>query len=190
MGARGPQPKPTVLKRAAGNPGRRELNANEPIPPAGDFVAPPWLDEQARRVWDHVAPVLISMKTLTVADVFPFARYCQLHARLHELHAFLMTKGVTGTTYKVVDEAGKLRYIAELPQAIEYRRLLELVLKLEDRFGMSAAARSRINVQAVLGPAPEPTLGLAGGTDAGPLPPAPRRRFDLFTGGGKQRPPA
>jgi P27 family predicted phage terminase small subunit len=178
------------LKRAAGNPGRRELNANEPIPPAGDVVAPPWLDEQARRVWDHVAPVLISMKTLTVADVFPFARYCEMQARYWELRRELMTKGPRGATYMIPGPDGKPRYQTERAEMIEFRRLPSELLKLEDRFGMSAAARSRINVQAVLGPAPETTLGLAGGSDAGPLPPAPRRRFDLFTGGGKQRPPA
>ncbi len=186
MGARGPQPKPTELKKAAGNPGRRQLNAHEPIPPAGDVAAPPWLSEQGRRVWNEVAPVLLAMKTLTTADVYPFARYCEAQARLWELHKFLYTKGPSGAVYSVKNDAGKVRYVAELPQAIEYRRLLEVVIKLEDRFGMSAAARSRINVQRALTPS-GPELGLTDDPDAAPLP-AKKGGFDLLRGGGRQRP--
>src|SRR5580704_3904596 len=37
---RGQKPLPTSLKRARGNPGKRKLNANEPVAPAGPMAMP------------------------------------------------------------------------------------------------------------------------------------------------------
>lgn len=154
MGRRGPLPKPTEIKKAAGNPGRRRLNEKEPIPPAGDVTAPTWLSEKAREVWNVAAPIAITMRTLTVADVLPFGRYCEAFARYLELKEFLMAKGPSGTTYPIRDQAGNVRTICELPQAIEYRRLHEILIRLEAHFGLTAAARARLTVERDLPPPP------------------------------------
>ncbi len=143
MGARGPQPKPTSLKRAAGNPGRRQLNEHEPLPPEGEIVPPPWLSAKARSIWDAVAPVAIAMKTLTTADVLPFARYCTAFARWLELTQWLEKNG---TTYTLKDARGKPKYAAEFPQAIEQRRMYEVLIRLESHFGLTAASRTRLHV--------------------------------------------
>lgn len=37
MATRGRKPKPTALKLLEGNPGKRPINANEPIPPKGNI---------------------------------------------------------------------------------------------------------------------------------------------------------
>ncbi len=87
------------------------------------------------------------MKTLTVVDVDAFARYCEAYARYVVLKNFLWSKGAAGTTYKVTDDRGRLRYVAELPQASELRQVHGIILALEREFGLTASARSRIQVQ-------------------------------------------
>jgi len=154
MGLRGPAPKPTVLKRAAGNPGRRQLNDDEPIPPAGDVAPPAWLDGTALEIWHQLSPVLVTMRTLTTADVLTFARYCDLFARYLVLRKGLWSKGMGGTSWTRKGADGKAQYVQELPQASELRQLLYSMQALEDRFGLSASARSRIKVQLTAPPAP------------------------------------
>lgn len=136
------------MKIAAGNPGKRKLNDAEPLPPQGEIAPPEYISVEARRHWDRIAPVVIAMRTLTTADVDAFARYCELLERYSVLRAFVWRKGAAGTSYRVTDDSGKLRYIAELPQAAELRQVHRLLLQLEREFGLTAAARSRIQVEA------------------------------------------
>lgn len=74
---RGRRPKPTAMKVAAGNPGKRPLNAAEPKPAAGPVECPAELDGAARREWDRIAPILTAMGVLTPADATGLAVYCQ-----------------------------------------------------------------------------------------------------------------
>lgn len=146
MGARGPLPKPTSMKLAAGNPGRRRLNEEEPIPPAGEIRPPSWLAPAARRHWRKLSPVAIAMGTLTTADVVPFARYVENLERYIVLKEFLFAKGASGTVYAPTNESGRVTYVHELPQAAEFRRLQEHLRRDEAQFGFGAAFRSRIRV--------------------------------------------
>lgn len=72
---RGRKPKPTALKIIAGNPGKRALPGNEPIP-EGDAEMPDWLSDGARKVWGELAPGLEDMGVLTSGDSESFAMYC------------------------------------------------------------------------------------------------------------------
>lgn len=153
MGLRGPAPKPTALKEAQGNPGRRRLNDGEPVPPAVDVAPPSWLSPIGRAVWAQLAPTMTAMRVLTSADVWTFARYCEAFARYLELREFLAGKGPHGTVYPVKNADGTTRCLLEIPQAAEYRRLHEMLIKLEQEFGLTPSARSRINVEGHSGPA-------------------------------------
>lgn len=183
MGLRGPAPKPTAIKVAAGNPGKRTLNDDEPIPPQGEIAPPDWIGDRARVVWAQVAPVLVAMRTLTTADLLPFARYCEAFARWLELNEFMIKKGPTGTTYAKTgkQEVGadgkpkgkpKVDYVYELPQASEWRQLFGILQRFEDRFGLNASARSRIRVQ------------LAGPVVQNPQQQRDQEKRDFFAGGG------
>lgn len=175
MSHRGRRPKPTVIKEAAGNPGRRQLNELEPVVPPGVPAPPEWLSADARKHWFSLAPMLISMRVLTLADAIPFARYCEVLTRYIELKEFIMGKGPTGTTYPIRDGNGKIRCVGELPQAAEFRRLHELLMRLEREFGMTPAARSVIRVEPSTMPTPS-------------VPPGPLLAF--FAGGGPKPPRA
>ncbi len=160
MGSRGPLPKPTALKIAAGNPGRRTLNDREPVPPTGQIKPPRCLglSESALKIWRELAPTLVRMKTLTTADAVLFGRYCELLARWLVLKEFLRLNEAAGTTYPIKDDAGKIRYMAELPQAAEWRKIGVELRQYEQQFGVGAAYRSRIQVEepAPAAPAPQP----------------------------------
>jgi phage terminase small subunit len=78
----GRRPQPTALKILRGNPGKRALNALEPVPPTGAISMPRTLSTSARRVWRRLAPIAIAMRTLTRADVTAFAMLCELQATL------------------------------------------------------------------------------------------------------------
>lgn len=179
MGRRGPVPKSNAEKSATGNPGKRRLVDDEPLPPPGEIVAPDWLGPEARKIWDRQAPIGIAMRTLTTADIGAFARYCECFARYVELNRFLMKKGPAGTTYKLTDEKGKLRCIVEIPQAIEYRRLHELLIKLEESFGLTPGSRSRLRVT------PNELAPVAA---AASLTQADKERQDFFARGGPATP--
>lgn len=147
MGARGPAPRPTAMNEARGNPGKRRLNEGEPLPPTGDVAPPSWLSPAGREVWAQMAPTMVKMRVLTVADAWTFARYCEAYARYLELRQFLAGKGHASTVYPVKNADGTTRCLLEIPQAAEYRRYHEILIKMEQEFGLTPSSRSRINVE-------------------------------------------
>jgi phage terminase small subunit len=78
---RGRKPKPTHLKLVTGNPGKRKLNASEPMP-APALPEPPFhLGEEARTEWKRVAEDLYRLGVLTEIDRVVLAAYCQAYGR-------------------------------------------------------------------------------------------------------------
>ncbi len=81
-GRSGRKPKPTSLKEAAGNPGRRELNLNEP-----DFGrilnidCPDWIEGHGRDLWEHLAPKLCEQKVMQATDIQNLEAYCAAYGR-------------------------------------------------------------------------------------------------------------
>ncbi len=55
---RGRRPKPTVLRRNDGNPGKRGYSALEPVPPGGSPGCPDHLGNVAGDKWNRLAAVL------------------------------------------------------------------------------------------------------------------------------------
>jgi phage terminase small subunit len=117
MGKRGPQPQPTALKLARGNPGKRPINDAEPeLDPAGT-EPPKDLAGRALAFWQEQAPGLILAGVLTTGDVSGFATLCRLvaqEAALDEAVAFLtpracIEEGVYRTLHSTRDQ--KLRYL-------------------------------------------------------------------------------
>lgn len=59
-------------------PSRR--NPNEPQAPEGEVTRPAHLSKMAVDVWDELAPLALSMGTLTVADTAAFGTLCELES--------------------------------------------------------------------------------------------------------------
>ncbi|MEM8595015.1 MAG: phage terminase small subunit P27 family [Pseudomonadota bacterium] len=133
---RGRRPKPTALKRAAGNPGKRKLNDAEPAPPEGLPDAPPHLSDHARAEWDRVAETLHDMGVLTKVDRAGLAAYCQAYGRWVEAEEKLKE-----TPALVKTPSG---YVQQSPWLSVSNKQLELMGRYMSEFGMTPASRSRV----------------------------------------------
>ena len=57
MAQRGRKPKPTAMKELEGNPGRRQLNENEPRPERRAPRCPSWLEDEAKKEWRRMGKI-------------------------------------------------------------------------------------------------------------------------------------
>ncbi len=80
MDMRGRRPKPTRLKVLTGNPGKRPLNTNEPLPEPAAPECPPELGPVARQEWDRIVGELAALRLLTELDRAALAVYCGSYA--------------------------------------------------------------------------------------------------------------
>ena len=138
---RGRKPKPTELKKLAGNPGKRPLNRNEPKP--GDKskpTCPRYLGKTAKREWRRIAGELYEMGILTKIDQTMLAAYCQAFGRWVDAAEQLETTG--GEI--LVSSNGNLY---QNPWLAIVNRSMEQMAKLAAEFGLSPSARSRLNVK-------------------------------------------
>lgn len=156
MGHRGPPPKPTAIRELEGNPGKRPLNKFEPRPPKISTVAPPeWLSDIGKLYWARLVPMLSRMGVLTEADLPLLERYCDALSDWHSYREFLSknrTNGYPVYDYqrKTFDKDGKpivaISHVQLFPHGARKLRLSEHLLRIEQHFGMTPAARSRILV--------------------------------------------
>lgn len=141
MGRRGPPPKPTALRLLNGNASKRPLNAREPQPPVGTPHCPDWLSPEAKKAWKRLVPHLRAMKVLTLVDVDALAAYCHVYARWREAEDFLAKRGLV---YPIRDDQGRVKCMQQWPQVSIARNLLLAVRAYQHDFGLSPAARARI----------------------------------------------
>ena len=141
MAKRGRKPKPTALQKLEGNPGKRTLNKYEPLPPASTLRCPNYLLPEARKEWRRLAPALIAMGVLTVADAVPFAAYCTTYARWREAEDFISQHGAI---YK--DPRGFARPNPYVAMAAHHLREIK---SLAAEFGLTPANRTAIMANAL-----------------------------------------
>lgn len=131
----GRRPQSTALKLLRGNPGKRKLNPQEPIPPVAPIVKPT-LSRTAGLVWDRLAPTAIAMGTLTAADVTAFATLCELQATLESAWAQKDAPVVIIATTSCGEDAPPAEQAAaDLADAVTAAALLVVgAIKLEKEF--------------------------------------------------------
>lgn len=143
---RGRRPKPSRLKYLTGNPGKRPLNANEPMPEAAIPQCPPELGPAARREWERLVGDLAKLSMLTNLDRAALAAYCGAYAlwadATEQIQKYgAMIKSPTG-------------YPVQSPYIAIANRQAEIMMRIASEFGFTPASRSRIAL-----PSPnEPTL--------------------------------
>ena len=154
---RGPQPKPTAIKRLEGNPGKRALPVLEPDPTPG-CAAPAWLPPGAVAEWERVYPELESLRLVTVVDQASLVCWCLAVDALERASRQLTPTEENPTPEIQITESG---YEAVSGAELMRRQAMKDIRAFCQEFGFSPAARSRIAV-------PEKTdgglEGLLGGT--------------------------
>ena len=143
---RGRGPKPTRLKILTGNPGKRALNADEPMPKPTIPDCPPELGPVAQCEWQRLAGELSTLRILTNLDRAALAAYCGAYALWAEA-----TQNIQKFGTMVKSPSG---YPIQSPYVAIANRQAEILMRIASEFGFTPASRSRIST-----PAPElPTL--------------------------------
>ena len=114
-------------------------------PPEGDPECPDWLDDESKAAWAYVVPLLRAMGVLTRIDGNALTRYCRTWARWKKMEQFIDKHG---ETYPLKDEKGRIKCLQQFPQVSIAHRAALLLGKLEQEFGLTPSARSRINLAA------------------------------------------
>lgn len=132
----GRKPKPTALRRANGNPGKRAYNPDEPLPPGTMPDCPPHLSDEARDEWNRLAGTLHRIGILTFVDRGALAAYCQAWGRwveaeekLRELPAMVRTPS---------------GHIQQNPWLSIANKQLEIMGRYMGELGITPSARSRV----------------------------------------------
>lgn len=134
MGARGPMPKPTNIKRLEGNPGCRKLNDREPQP-TGPPVRPDFVNGEAATEWDRCISAMPD-GVYTNADGPVLAVYCVAWVLFRNALGQVAREGMTS----VGSQGQKVTH----PSLATVAKQAEIILRAADRLGMSPSARSRL----------------------------------------------
>lgn len=134
----GRKPKPTSLKVLEGNPGKRQLNQNEPKPDTSLPKCPAWLSREAKREWKRISPFLEQAGLLTQVDRAALAGYCQSYANWKAAEEHIAQEGSTFETPN--------GYQQQTPWVSIAQTNLKNMLKFCAEFGLTPSSRSRIVV--------------------------------------------
>lgn len=142
MAGIGPPPTPTAILKARGSwlPRTRK---KEPQLGKGVPQCPSWLDADAKKAWKDLVPVLDGMGVLTKAEKRALARYCDLSVEYERLAIFVAEHG---STYPIKNADGAVQRLCQFPQAVRKMALADVLLRLEQQFGLTPSARTRIQV--------------------------------------------
>ncbi len=96
----GPKPKPTALKKAEGNLGKRDLNEREPEYETLTSISAPesLIDDVAIQAWDFYMPELVGSKILTVIDIHNLEQFCNAMAYVRQMDEVIEASGHFMTT--------------------------------------------------------------------------------------------
>lgn len=136
---RGRKPTPTHIKELKGNPGKRALNAAEPVPPKGKPTCPKHIAGEGKKEWGRITKLLDEMGLLSKAEGPALALYCQMYERWVEAESSVKKFGMIIP----VGENGALQlspYVSIANQAMSQMQ------KLLCEFGLTPSSRSRVKL--------------------------------------------
>ncbi len=130
MAGNGPAPTPTNILKMRGS-WRANRRRSEPIS-RGKPVCPRWLTPGAKSCWKRLAPKLNRLGILSESDGDALSRYCVTRDQWEQ-----MSKSLGGA---MEPETWKAH--------VMLAKLAEQLGRLEQQFGMTPSARTRVNVKA------------------------------------------
>jgi P27 family predicted phage terminase small subunit len=134
---RGRKPKPTVVKKLNGNPGKRRPSRTVAAPPAISAAEPPsWLSEDARLEWHRLVQELRQLSILTALDLGALAAYCSAWGDFVEAEREIRKSGAVVKSR----DRGSVRS----PWVLIRNKAREQVVKIGAEFGLSPSSRPRV----------------------------------------------
>ena len=140
MGKRGPPKTPTPILQMRGS-WRAKARNGEPQPEPGAPEKPLALSAEAERAWDELMPRLEAAGVATEIDGRAFARYCELWATWLDVQAFLAK---SGHAHPTKNGKGEVTGVKLYPQSRLMLQVSEHLLRLEQQFGLTPAARANL----------------------------------------------
>ncbi len=138
--AKGRKAKPTHLKVIEGDRGKRGVTQNEPQPRAVEPDKPDFTTQAASRCWDRIVVELRAMGILHAADRDALEIYCEAYGTWKTAQAgvakgVLVNRGTETHPHPVTNPSWRVA-----------RDAAGLVTKLGEAFGLTPAARARIEL--------------------------------------------
>ncbi|MDP2505394.1 phage terminase small subunit P27 family [Oceanobacter sp. 3_MG-2023] len=140
-GGKGRKPKPTAAKQAAGNPGKRALNTNEPeFTQLLDVDPPEHLHNYPHAVecWETHCPELCKIGVLKVTDLWNLEAFCMAYSTWRESKLQAQQQGIT-----ITQDNGTEKKNPALSAANE---ALRQMMSLGAVLGLDPANRTRLVV--------------------------------------------
>lgn len=139
MAAPGRKPKPTQLKRLAGNPGKRPLNAHEAKPQVVHPAVPRGrLGAEGKKLWRYLAAKLDDLGLLTELDTTALEMMCIHYETAVQAQRLVRTQGLVVTGAR----GGLVRH----PAVQIVRDSSTAFRQYAEQFGLTPSARSRIEL--------------------------------------------
>ena len=149
------RPKPTALKKLAGNPGHYPLNDAEPTPTVGVPEMPKGLRRAAQREWKLIVPELSQLGVLTVVDGKALAMYCDAYADWQEAqrdcvkHGLVLDSPVLDEENKPIMIGGQALTVRKVNPAFTVKSAAQKTLKsFLIEFGLTPASRTKLKIPA------------------------------------------
>ena len=136
----GPPPKPTAMLKLSGS-WRARGRKNEPQPAGSRPKKPEWLDDEGKKAWEQLVPILERMRVLTEADGFALAVLCEAWSRYRRATDMLIQYG---DVYPVKNPDGTLKMLRRSPYSAMQMELALNVRRMLAEFGLTPAARGRL----------------------------------------------
>jgi len=134
----GRRPKPTAVKKLAGNPGRRPLNDAEPEAVAGLPECPAHLGAEARAEWARLGAQLVSEQRMALVYKAPFAAYCVAWGRWVEAEEQIQQFGLV-----IKAPSG---YLVQSPYVAIANKAWAQMMKAVSELGISPTSQARVSV--------------------------------------------
>lgn len=141
----GRRPTPLKILEKRGS-WRAKLNPLEPRPEPGRPSCPKWISPAAKKAWRHLLPLMEPMGILTKVDRDALTRYVTTWAQWRDMIEFIDKNGVIYPLKKFNAATGEMDIISfkTFPQVKIALALSEQLSRLEQSFGLTPSARSRI----------------------------------------------
>ena len=143
---KGRKPKPTALKVAHGNPGKRPIKKEANFKGRPDLKKVSWIGESGKTEWRRMMAEIGDLGVLKASDQSVFAMYCQCYHNIKRAELTLLKEGLT-VHEPLVNKAGDIvgYKIKAHPAASISTKYMQLLGKYASLLGFDPTSRTRVH---------------------------------------------
>jgi P27 family predicted phage terminase small subunit len=127
------------MKKLEGNPGKREINHQEPQPEVVIPKCPAHLKGEARNEWNRITKELVKLKIVSNVDRAALVGYCQAWGDYIRACKEVETEGEV-----IISDKGGMY---QNPWVSIKNSAVDRMVRISSEFGMTPSSRSRIKIE-------------------------------------------